>query len=85
MRPTKLIVIITILFCLTLVVTAQLPQKNASQPNGARQTKVIGKERLVSVEPLPEDGELCENPAKAPENLIAASSTPANLMAFYQQ
>ena len=38
---------------LSLVVAAQLPQKDQPQANGDRQTKVLGNELLVSVEPLP--------------------------------
>jgi DNA-binding beta-propeller fold protein YncE len=48
--------------------------------HGARQMRMIGSDRLVSVTPLPPvDGEMC------PPNLIAAASAPPNLMAVLQQ
>jgi DNA-binding beta-propeller fold protein YncE len=48
---------------------------------GTRQTKVIGSDRLVSVEPLPEiNGEMC-----LPESLMAAAIPPESPMALRQQ
>jgi DNA-binding beta-propeller fold protein YncE len=41
--------------------------------NGTSQTKIIGKDRLVSVEPLPEmNGEFCEYPVTPSPQLMAA-------------
>ena len=56
-----------------LAVTAGLVLSNGS-PNGATRTKLIGSERLVLWEPLPQmDGPACEwMPASAPASLAAA-------------
>src|ERR1051325_4975349 len=53
-----------------------------------RPTKVIGTERLVSIEPLPEMGtEMCPPPTatNTPQTLLAAATAPESLMAALQQ
>jgi DNA-binding beta-propeller fold protein YncE len=64
--------------CLLLVVLGSAAQLILSrQASLAQQTKVLGKERLVSVEPLPESGgEFCEP---------VESGAPVTLMAALQQ
>jgi DNA-binding beta-propeller fold protein YncE len=64
---------------LLLVLLGTATQLVLSQ--GRRKTVVIGKERLVTVAPLPQiGGEMC-----APEDLMAAASAPPNLMTIRQQ
>ena len=53
MKRAKFLLGIPMILFLSLVVVAQLPQKDQPQANGDRQTKVLGNELLVSVEPLP--------------------------------
>ena len=53
MKRAKCFLGIPMILFLSLVVVAQLPQKDQPQANGDRQTKVLGNELLVSVEPLP--------------------------------
>src|SRR5258708_7685671 len=46
--------------------------------DGIQRTKVIGKERLVSMEPLPDmDGQMCDSPGNADPRLIASLEPPA--------
>src|ERR1051326_4030035 len=56
-------------------VVTQLVVSQARRPtqSGARQTQIIGAERLVSVQPLPDMGPLCEAlPPSGQERLIAS-------------
>jgi hypothetical protein len=47
---------------------------------GFRQTKMIGAERLVSIEPLPDaNGQMCEWPSSGAIDLIAEASAPEPL------
>lgn len=55
-----------------IVTQLLLSQENRRVQNGTRQTKLIGSDRLVSVEPLPEMGEICINPQDANRELIAS-------------
>src|SRR2546427_13248053 len=70
---------IRLLVLIGLIGTATLAQ------DGIQRTKVTGKERLVSVEPLPGmDGQMCHNPGNADPRLIASleqPSAPGRLMA----
>jgi DNA-binding beta-propeller fold protein YncE len=55
------------------VLIALLGTESRALQEGTRQTKIIGKDRLVSVEPLPEiNGEMCVYPAEANPELIAS-------------
>src|SRR5262245_15598479 len=50
-----------------------LSRESRVPQRGTHQTKVIGKERLVSVQPLPEmEGEMCVYPEDASPELIAS-------------
>ena len=84
MKPTKWVLRITLVLCLAVTAGA-LPQEEQPQPGENRQTKMIGTDRLVSVEPLPAmDGQMSLSPESAPETLMAGASTPENLMALLQ-
>jgi len=57
-----------------------------SEEHGRRQTTVLGSDRLVSIEPLPDvDGQMCEFPAAVAPNLMAAASAPETLRRLAQQ
>ncbi len=80
-RTVRLVLLIVIVGTVTQAV---LPQENSAAQNGKRQTTVIGRERLVSVEPLPQmDGQTCVYPDASPE-LIAALERE-NLLSMIQQ
>jgi DNA-binding beta-propeller fold protein YncE len=74
-RVVRLLVLIALLGTATQLV---LSRESGLVPEGTRQTKMIGSERLVSAEPLPESGgEICEpvpasGEAGREETLIAA-------------
>jgi DNA-binding beta-propeller fold protein YncE len=66
------------------IATQLVPSRGTSVVQGGpRQTRMIGTERLVSVEPLPAMGEMCELPPAA-DSLMAANA-PANFMAALPQ
>ena len=82
-RTIRLFVLIALLGTATQLV---LSRERGAVQDGTRQTKVIGSERLVSIEPLPGmDGKMCPLPATAAESLVAAASAPESLMAALQQ
>ena len=84
MKPRQWVLMIALVLCLSVAAGA-LPQKEQPQPGGNPQTKMIGKDRLVSVEGLPVmDGQMSLSPESAPETLMAGASTPENLMALLQ-
>ncbi len=67
---------------LLLALLTTVTQLHLSQ---GRATKTIGSERLVSVQPLPQDGgEICL-PTGAPETLMAAATVPAGPMSVLRQ
>src|SRR5262245_22681139 len=72
----------TIRFCVLVAILGTVTQIVSSQENrfiqtAARQTKLIGSERLVSVEPLSEmDGEICIDPQTAGPTLMASLEAP---------
>src|SRR5207244_519757 len=73
----------TIRLFVLLALLGSLTQLQLSQSRVV--TKMIGSERLVSVEPLPEiGGEICL-PAGEPESLMAAASTPPSMMSLLKQ
>jgi len=73
-RTIRLCVLVAILGTVTQIV---LSQENRFIQTAARQTKLIGSERLVSVEPLSEmDGEICIDPQNAGPTLIASLEAP---------
>ena len=81
-RTIRLFVLIALLGTATQLV---LSQESRVVQNGTRQTQTFGKDRLVSVEPLPEmDGEICLSPelmaSLQPQNL-----SPSSLMASLPQ
>ena len=81
-RTIRLFVLIALLGTAAQLV---LSQGSHVVQDGTRQTKVIGSDRLVSVQPLPEiNGEMCI-PESAPESLMAAAIAPESLMALRQQ
>src|SRR5882762_8893635 len=59
-RAIRLFVLVALFGTATQLV---LSRESRAPQDGTRQTKIIGKDRLVSVEPLPEmDGEMCVYP-----------------------
>src|SRR5437867_572103 len=74
-RTIRLLVLVVLLGAATQLV---LSRESGLAQHGARQTKMLGEERLVSVEPLAEmGGEICElvpasGPAGREETLMAA-------------
>src|SRR5262245_14779189 len=74
-----------VLLALVGTVTQLLLSQDRVVRDGIRQTKVIGRDRLVSVQPLPEMGSEVCFPATGPERLMAASSAPESLTAVLQQ
>ncbi len=81
-RAIRLLVTLALFAAATQLV---LSQGSHVLPTGNLQTKVIGNERLVSVEPLPKMGsEMCP-PSNAPETLLAAATPPQNLIAALKQ
>src|SRR5262249_39446074 len=72
----------TIRFCvlIALLGTATLAQ------DGIQRTKVIGKDRLISMQPLPElGGPMCDNPGEADPKLLAALKPTAPRTSFRPQ
>src|SRR5438552_6285327 len=71
-RMVRFLVLITVLGTTTRVILSR--GAGAVQNGAARQTKIIGSERLVSVEPLTEtDGEICiPEPVEGDRELIAS-------------
>ena len=78
-RTICLFVLIALLGITTQLVLSQTKQ--------TRQTKVIGNDRLVSIEPLPEtSGQICElDPASEQATLMASVSPSESLMARARQ
>jgi DNA-binding beta-propeller fold protein YncE len=71
---------IRLLVLIGLIGTATLAQ------DGIPRTKVIGKDRLVSMEPLPDmDGQMCDNPGNAGPNLIASLEQDNSLSSLRPQ
>jgi DNA-binding beta-propeller fold protein YncE len=86
-RSSRTICLFVLLALIATVTQSQLSQGRVAQ-DGTRQTpqtKLIGRERLVSIQPLPEiGGEICL-PVGEPEILMAAASSPARLRSVLQQ
>ena len=81
-RTIRLFVLIALLGTATQLV---LSQESRAVQDETRQTKMIGKDRLVSVEPLPVmDGQMCVYPEDANPELIA-SLQPEHLFSPLQQ
>ena len=79
-RTIRLFVLIALFGTATKLV---LSQESRVVQNATRQTKMIGADRLVSVEPLPEmDGEICLPPSNANVELMA-SLQPQNVAPAY--
>lgn len=72
-RTIRLLLLIALLGTAAQLV---LSRENRVVQNGTRQSKVIGKERLISVEPLPEAGVACEYPEDSNPLLIAGVQQP---------
>ena len=84
MKPRQWVLMITLVLCLSVAVGA-LPQHEQLQPGGNGQTKMIGEDRPVSLEPLPAmEGQMAPSPEGAPETLMAGASAPENLRALFQ-
>src|SRR5437868_14788663 len=83
-RTARLLVLVALFGAATQLV---LSQDSRVVQNRVRQTKMIGAERLVSVEPLPQmDGPMCEvDEAHGAQTLLAAATTPEPLAALRQQ
>ena len=86
-RMIPLFVLIALIGIATQLVLSQEARLVQGVP---RQTKMIGKDRLVSVEPLPTmDGQICEYPEGASPKQIASlqreSLSPSRLMASLPQ
>src|SRR5437667_12907321 len=83
-RTVRLLVLVALFAAATQLV---LSQDSRVVQNGARQTKMIGADRLVSVEPLPQmDGPMCEiDEAHGAETMIAAAAAPRSLALLQQQ
>jgi DNA-binding beta-propeller fold protein YncE len=81
-RTTRLFVLTALLVAGTELV---LSQESRVFQNGTRQTKIIGNDRLVSVQPLSDmDGEMCMYPEGGNPALVASlqqQPTPSALMA----
>ncbi len=76
------VLLITLVICLSVAVGA-LPQE--VQPDGNRQIEMIGKDRLVSAEPLPAMvRQAVPSPEGELETLMAAASAPESLMALVE-
>ena len=80
---------IQLLIAVALFATATqllLSQGSHAVQKGARQTKLIGAERLVSVEPIPQmDGPMCDTDGgPGAENIIAALAVPRSLAMLQQ-
>src|SRR5215470_12559910 len=75
-RMIRFLVLIAVLGTTTRVILSG--GAGAAQREGARQTKIIGSDRLVSVEPLAEmNGEICvPEPVRANPELIASLQPP---------
>ncbi len=72
LRSSK-ILLLALVGLLGIVTQLVLSQGRRVIQNGDRQTQIIGSDRLVSVQPLPDMGQLCEVlPPARPERLIAA-------------
>jgi DNA-binding beta-propeller fold protein YncE len=86
-RSSRTICLFVLLALIATVTQSQLSQGRVAQ-DGTRQTpqtKLIGRERLVSIQPLPEiGGEICLQVGE-PEILMAAASAPARLRSVLQQ
>ena len=70
------------LFAVSIIAasTLVLSQARHGSETGIRETKIIGRDRLVSVEPLPEiDGQICESPPSEMINLVAEAVVPEPL------
>src|SRR5262245_44761074 len=77
-RKMAVFVLMALLGVATLVV---LPRETVVVQGQTRQTQMIGKDRLVSIDPLPEtNGPMCEYPEAAGPQLMA-SLQPSSLMA----
>src|SRR5262245_48356250 len=76
------VVVLVVLFGVATL--AVLSRQSVALQNGARQTKVIGKERLVSVQQLPQlEGPFC--PDDAHPSLMASLQPPPTLLASMPQ
>ena len=72
-RSSRMIRLIVLLALLATATQLVLSRESGLVQEGTRQTKIIGSDRLVSVEPLPELAEFCEPvPASREEMLLAA-------------
>ena len=84
MTHVRLLIVVALFGTATQLV---LSQDSRVVQNGARQTKMIGADRLVSVEPLPQmDGPMCDaDEARGAANMIAAAATnpPMILAGFF--
>src|SRR5260221_8118537 len=82
-RTVRLLVLVALFGTATQLV---LSQDSRVVQNGARQTKRIGADRLVSIEPLPQmDGPMCEiDEAHGAETMIAAAAAPRSLALLQQ-
>ena len=84
MKRRQWVLMITLGLCLSVAGEA-LPQHERLQPGGNGQTKMIGEDRLVSLEPLTAmEGQMSPSPEGAPETLMAGASAPENLRALFQ-
>src|SRR5438128_490729 len=82
-RTVRLLVLVALFGTATQLV---LSQDSRVVQNGARQTKMIGADRLVSVEPLPQmDGPMCDaDEARGAANMMAAAAAPRSLALLQQ-
>jgi DNA-binding beta-propeller fold protein YncE len=84
-RASRMIRLLVLIILVGTATQAVLSRENKAAQTGTRQTTVIGRERLVSVEPLPQmDGQMCVYPADASPELIA-SLERENLLSMIQQ
>ena len=83
-RRSRAIRLFVLLALLASVTQLHLSQGRVVQ-DGTRQTKQIGSDRLVSIQPLSESGgEICL-PVGEPESLMAAASAPTSLRSVLRQ
>src|SRR5947207_15072290 len=75
-RTSRTIRVFVLVALFGIVTQLLLSQENREVQNGTRQTKLIGSDRLVSVEPLPEMAEICIDPQAANPELIASFEPP---------
>src|SRR5690242_1132822 len=82
-RTTRLLLAVALFAAATQLV---LSQDSRVVQKGARQTKTIGADRLVSVEPLPQmDGPMCDaEGGPGTESMLAALEVPRSLATLQQ-